>query len=139
MKTTRLVFAVIFVFSFVFGVLLFVTSQKVQGVSRDIRTVEKAVDNEKESIRVLNAEWHYLNPPDRLERLVSDMEGGFGNVNVVDVDDVAEQDNIIHINGVVPVPESKPKLVNNVADKKDKGFGELLSDLSPSSGGEDGN
>jgi len=49
-------------------------SQRVQGLQRDIAHYDREIEQEKEKIRVLNAEWAYLNNPERLEALAT---GGY--------------------------------------------------------------
>ena len=59
------------------GAALFWTSQKVQTAENELRYLKRAVVNEEKTIRVLQAEWDYLNRPDRIESLageVLDME-----------------------------------------------------------------
>ena len=51
------------------GGLLFTTSQKVTSGQTRLVALEKNLRREEESIRVLQAEWSYLNRPDRLEQL----------------------------------------------------------------------
>lgn len=51
------------------GALLFWVSQQVQQVEREHRQLQAALSQEEESIRVLKAEWDYLNRPERLEEL----------------------------------------------------------------------
>lgn len=51
------------------GALLFRTSQSVQGAEDRLATINRSVKQEQESIRVLDAEWDYLNRPQRLEEL----------------------------------------------------------------------
>lgn len=51
------------------GTLLFWTSQSVQRAEDRLENLTRAVANEEQAIRVLNAEWAYLNRPDRLEDL----------------------------------------------------------------------
>lgn len=51
------------------GTLLFHTSQEVTDGRSDLRKMEREVLREEESLRVLQAEWSYLNQPERLEKL----------------------------------------------------------------------
>lgn len=51
------------------GTALFHTSQDVQDARIELRQVETEIAKEKDSIRVLQAEWNYLNRPERLEKL----------------------------------------------------------------------
>lgn len=50
---------------------LFWVSQQVQQLEREQRQLNQEIASQKEGIRVLDAEWDYLNRPDRLEVLVS--------------------------------------------------------------------
>lgn len=51
------------------GVVLFYTSQQVTDGRARLAAMERELLREEESIRVLQAEWSYLNQPDRLEKL----------------------------------------------------------------------
>lgn len=51
------------------GALLFWTSQNVQQSEDRLRHLQSSVKSETQTIRVLHAEWDYLNRPDRLEEL----------------------------------------------------------------------
>jgi hypothetical protein len=51
------------------GFILFQTSQNVQRSEDRLRDMQQSLSREKESVRVLEAEWDYLNRPDRLEEL----------------------------------------------------------------------
>jgi hypothetical protein len=51
------------------GTVLFHTSQRVTDTREKIASLEVAAVKERDSIRVLTAEWSYLNAPDRLEKL----------------------------------------------------------------------
>lgn len=53
------------------GVLLFQTSQGVQQKEAELVSLQQAVEKERKEIRVLRAEWDYLNRPDRLEALAA--------------------------------------------------------------------
>lgn len=48
---------------------LFYTSQKIHDSREKMTSLSRAVAREQESIRVLQAEWSYLNQPQRLEKL----------------------------------------------------------------------
>lgn len=50
------------------GILLHV-SQKVQQAESHLATLESQIEEEQSRIRVLGAEWEYLNTPQRLEML----------------------------------------------------------------------
>jgi hypothetical protein len=52
------------------GFMLFSTAQKVQQAESNLGRVRTQVAQEEQTIRVLRAEWDYLNRPDRLEALV---------------------------------------------------------------------
>lgn len=54
------------------GSVLFWASQAVQTAEAEQRRLQDAVAGERETIRVLQAEWAYLTRPDRLEELARD-------------------------------------------------------------------
>lgn len=51
------------------GGILFWVSQKVQDAERQKAAIEESLEHEQEALRVLKAEWDYLNRPDRLEAM----------------------------------------------------------------------
>lgn len=51
------------------GALLIWTAQSVQTNEQDLQSLKAAIQSEKETIRVLETEWDYLNQPQRLETL----------------------------------------------------------------------
>lgn len=51
------------------GVMLFRISERVQTAEDNLSRMQEAAAKESETIRVLRAEWDYLNRPDRLESL----------------------------------------------------------------------
>ena len=57
--------------AFLSGSLLFWISQQVQQVEREQKKLISANVQQEEAIRVLKAEWDYLNRPERLELLAS--------------------------------------------------------------------
>lgn len=57
------------------GTVLFWTSQSVQQAESRLAALTHDADSERETIRVLNAEWDYLNRPQRLEKLARQFLG----------------------------------------------------------------
>lgn len=54
------------------GFVLFQTSQNVQQAEGRLHKIQTALAKEQDALRVLEAEWDYLNRPDRLEELARD-------------------------------------------------------------------
>ncbi|MEM7679797.1 MAG: hypothetical protein AAF182_02185 [Pseudomonadota bacterium] len=65
----------IFVIAVVAGGALLHISQMVQGKEEQLGRLEQRITAEQEAIRVLNAEWAYLNSPTRLEELSAEYLG----------------------------------------------------------------
>lgn len=59
----------IFVSVFVAGAALLHVSQMVQNAEEKVARLERQIETHSNTIRVLNAEWVYLNSPERLESL----------------------------------------------------------------------
>lgn len=72
MKRIRLRTIVIFSLAVLSGALLLYTSQNVQQAEHQLRQIQSSIAQEEEAIRVLNAEWAYLNSPERLEELAAE-------------------------------------------------------------------
>ncbi len=60
-----------FVLATALGSSLFWVSQQVQQLEREQRELGEQISSEDEGLRVLNAEWDYLNRPDRIEALAA--------------------------------------------------------------------
>jgi len=60
-----------FVLATILGASLFWVSQQVQMLEREQRGIKAQISSEQEGMRVLNAEWDYLNRPDRIEALAA--------------------------------------------------------------------
>ena len=115
MKTDRMVMVFMIICSLFTGALLFIVSQDVQSIEQDIRTVDNSVDNEKEVLRVLRAEWHYLNRPDRLEKVVL---GGMDSSSITKVKRInGSTVGINHGDSIeptlVPKPSLKPQYISH--------------------------
>ena len=53
----------------VLAIGLYLVKYSVQDVQREVASLKRNLSNEKESLHLLNAEWAYLNRPDRLRQL----------------------------------------------------------------------
>jgi cell division protein FtsL len=128
------------------GIVLFRVSERVQSAEDKLARMERAADKEAENIRVLRAEWDYLNRPDRLEGLahqylkmeqpaVDRVWSGGGDLPPAPQTDMQAQDVALspeHKPGrdaaPVPVPRLKPR-----HDTDD--FRKLLNNLTPAQEG----
>ena len=73
MTRIRLKFSTLLTFAVAtaLGAALFWVSQQVQQLEREQREISSQISSEKEGMRVLTAEWDYLNRPDRIEALAA--------------------------------------------------------------------
>lgn len=91
------------------GAALFWVSQQVQQGEREQRKLQHAVTEEREAIRVLDAEWDYLNRPDRLEELAEE----YLKMEPIKADSLVQNVNMIPEPAAVPeAPKDKPVLVS---------------------------
>lgn len=58
-----------FFLSILIGAVLFQTTQRVSDGRQKLFLLTQSLQDEEETLRVLQAEWSYLNQPDRLEKL----------------------------------------------------------------------
>lgn len=72
MRGIILKYVVVFALVIASGAMLMDVSHHVQRAERDIKRLDHEIAREEESIRVLKAEWAYLNNPVRLEALAAD-------------------------------------------------------------------
>ena len=101
------------------GALLFWTSQSVQRAEQRLVKVQQSNDAEQETLRVLSAEWDYLNRPERLETLTLG-NLGMENTHVDDGDFVNASEAIPQ--PIVPVlPKMKPAFLRDVSISKGEG------------------
>ena len=71
MRGVILKYIVVSALVIVSGAMLMDVSHHVQRAERDIKRLDHEIAREEESIRVLKAEWAYLNNPVRLEKLAA--------------------------------------------------------------------
>lgn len=77
------------------GALLFWTSQSVQKTEKKVNELSNYAQNEEETLRVLSAEWDYLNRPERLEEL------SYKNLNI----NQAYSEKDVFVEAVAEIPE----------------------------------
>lgn len=102
------------------GSMLFWTSQSVQRAEQKLSEVSHYKANEGETLRVLSAEWDYLNRPERLEAIAKD---NF-DMDAVATDESSIVNEVQYIpEPVIPVvPKMKPKnLMQYVSTQKEGG------------------
>lgn len=71
MRKTVFRHALVFMLLAFSGAALMHISHSVQRLEKEVAENQKIIDQEKEAIRVLRAEWAYLNTPERLEQMAS--------------------------------------------------------------------
>ena len=90
------------------GAGLFWTSQNVQTLNDDLAKARIEIMSEQETIRVLRAEWDYLNNPERLEKVADDYFSGKGHE--VGTADLVQDPEYLPEPFVPVVPKRKPVL-----------------------------
>lgn len=72
MKGIKLRTFIIFALAALSGAALLHTSQRVQQAEETLAVLRVDAQREQETMRMLRAEWEYLNRPERLERLATE-------------------------------------------------------------------
>lgn len=75
MKVMKIRTFVIFGFASLAGAALLHTSQSVQQAEERLAVIDAEIQKERDTIHMLNAEWEYLNRPERLEKLAQEFLG----------------------------------------------------------------
>ncbi|MDX2141885.1 MAG: hypothetical protein SFV19_00895 [Rhodospirillaceae bacterium] len=84
------------------GVCLFLLKYQVQALEDELHAKQQQIERDRGAIRVLEAEWTYLNDPGRLRRL-SEQHLGFGAPNAKQVLTISQ---LPYRNGFTPNPEA---------------------------------
>ncbi len=69
MRNTVVKYVIVFLLLACSGAALMHISHSVQRFEKQVASNQKIIDQEEEAIRVLKAEWAYLNRPERLENM----------------------------------------------------------------------
>lgn len=108
------------------GGALFWVSQQVQQTEREQRKLQRIVTQEQEAIRVLNAEWDYLNRPDRLEKLANEQL----QMEPAKADDLLQNVHAIPEPVTVPLPpKERPVFVSTDARPVAKAASKPVRDI----------
>lgn len=75
MRKTLLKYGLLFSLLLLCGATLIYISHAVQRIEKQVTIAENQIEREEEAIRVLRAEWAYLNQPQRLERIAGPILG----------------------------------------------------------------
>lgn len=151
-RGARLTILLAVVAAIISGTALFRVSQQVQTAENEKARLAAAVSSEREAIRVLNAEWDYLNRPDRLEDLAVEhlnmqppqpeqMQNepdtlpppatvAAPGTEIAPAPELAARPAVYELPAAraVPVPAAKPKR------DREKDFTRMLGDLAPAGG-----
>jgi hypothetical protein len=84
------------------GVCLFLLKYQVQALEDELHAKQQQIERDRGAIRVLEAEWTYLNDPGRLRRL-SEQHLGFGAPSAKQVVTISQ---LPYRNGFTPSPEA---------------------------------
>lgn len=92
------------------GAALYLVSQQVQMAESRLAKLNRAIAKEEETIRVLSAEWSYLNTPERLAKLSKE------RLDLVPMDG----SQIASIGDLPEMPEKPPEVADEVIADADK-------------------
>lgn len=86
------------------GVSMFLLKYKVQGLEDELSAKQTQIARDEAAVRVLQAEWTYLNDPERLRQLSADFLG-FGPPTIANI---ADLDSLPMRGAAVAAPEAAP-------------------------------
>lgn len=104
-----------FVLATILGASLFWVSQQVQLLEKEQRGFSEKIASEQEGMRVLNAEWDYLNRPDRIEALAAKY---LDDMKSVVPDDLLRNANAVPEPQIMQGEDETPVMVSTGEDKK---------------------
>ena len=82
--------------------MLMSVSYQVKGLQSRLETINASIQNEKENIRTLNAEWSYLTDPSRIEKLSAEL---LPNLTIIKAQDILNLDNIKESNNIIAISD----------------------------------
>lgn len=88
------------------GFVLFQTSQNVQEAEHQLRIKQASLVKEQEAMRVLEAEWDYLNRPDRIEELARQ----YLKMKAPSLDTLVNDSAGVPRTGIPVLPQHKPQM-----------------------------
>ncbi len=106
-----------FVLATALGAALFWVSQQVQLLEREQRGINEQISSEQEGMRVLNAEWDYLNRPDRIEALAAKY---LDRMQAVVPEDLLRNANAVPEPQMMQGEDEMPVMVSTGNDKPEK-------------------
>lgn len=109
MKVVFLKYMIVYSAVIFAGIALIKTGQNVQVMEREIKAYNQKIEQEKEAIKTLRAEWAYLNTPARLENLAQ-KAFGMQAAQIQSLDgDVDLIPNETQASIIFKIPRQKPK------------------------------
>jgi cell division protein FtsL len=91
--------------------VIYQVKYQARGLDAEIASIGKKIDEERDAIAVLRAEWSLLNRPERIERLAKKYLklAPAKPLQLVTVDTVTERDfDRTHVEVAAPAPQAKP-------------------------------
>ena len=85
-------------------------SYQVKGLQNRLKTINTSIQNEKENINTLNAEWSYLTDPSRIEKLSAEL---LPNLTIIKAKDILYLDKIKESNNIIAISD-ETKEQNNI-------------------------
>ncbi len=75
-------------------------SSQVNTMEHNLRTINNSIQNEKENLRTLDAEWSYLTDPSRIEKLSAEL---LPTLTIIKAEDIADLNTLKESNNVIAI------------------------------------